>query len=144
MTDDRKEALAQLASRVEDMQAFLDMECLEGDDELGSVYDYGLEWSKDTTDHRNGTVTYVHVISTGGPHEEFQVTFGFNQGGASVDVDGVTFVSMPWFGREEITVEDTNVTDFYNQFFGDLVEEEMSKSFNDSQRNVYDYVYGDR
>lgn len=132
MTDNRQEAYAQLESRVADMAKYLELanedvdvhddEIYEHEDgELSPVSEYGLEWRKASTDHVNETVTYHHVLSTGGPHEQFNVTF---EGSKVVDV---WFVSLPWFGREEIGLvgnDRETAKDFYETFYGDLVEAE--------------------
>jgi hypothetical protein len=136
MSDDHQtEARELLARRVEDMTYFLSDAYAEtdheGDDEHGSHYDYGLSWEKEITNHREETVTYAHVLSTGGPHDEFRVTFDYKG-----SVESVTFVYLPWFDRVEIDVvpfagpmgfppvsySDT-VRDFYSTFYGDLVAE---------------------
>lgn len=118
----QREAEELLKSRLQDFTQFLAREAIgswredptTGDEELGDVEDYGLEWTKQSTDHRWGTVTYVHVLSTGGPHDEFQVTFDPDTGVPK----RILFVYLPWFGRVEIEVEDDEAFDFYEQFFG--------------------------
>jgi hypothetical protein len=104
---------------------------------LPQIYDYGLEWAKHTTNHREGTVTYVHVLSTGGPHDEFQVTFDPDSG----KVDDWKFVYLPWFDRVELgsnpyDLSDSyeegeklaeTVVDFYEQFYGELVQMEQDQ-----------------
>lgn len=125
-TDHETEAREQLASRAADMRAFLEMDdAHEGTDEMGSVYDYGLEWTAESRSYRDSTITYRHVVSTGGPHEELLVTFAESIG-EGVHVTGVTFVSLPWFDRVEIPVadDDERVWDFYGAFFADLVDVE--------------------
>ena len=73
-TSVQDEAERLFASRVADMRTFLargEAAYEDSDDdelELGSVYDYGLDWSRWLTDQRAGTTTYVHLLSTGGPH----------------------------------------------------------------------------
>jgi hypothetical protein len=132
-----QEARDQLASRIAEMDAYLRLGRLEvdvyDDDEMGkasnqelySLADYGLEWTKATTNHRDGTVTYVHVLSTGGPGDEFQVEFDENG-----NVRHWLFVYLPWGDRVEINCGDGNlnddgaVTDFYASFYGDIIDQE--------------------
>jgi hypothetical protein len=121
--DHKREAGDLLAGRLAEMRTFLafDGDPDDGPEELGPVYDYGLEWTKAVTDHIAETVTYRHVLSTGGPHEQFDVTFG--ERGV---VDAVTFVYLPWFGRVEIELSGDDAEtarEFYWTFFGDLVTE---------------------
>jgi len=129
--DNEREAREQLASRADDFRAYL--ACDDPDEgapeELGSIYDYGLEWSKHTTNHYDDTVTYRHVLSTGGPHEEFRVMFD-DRG----QVAHWTFVSLPWFGRVEIESHDRDaldvrdlVAEFYATNYGDLVTDQMAR-----------------
>lgn len=124
----REKAYEQMASRLGDMREYLDVandgrDVTDPDDtseELGPLDEYGLEWTKDVTNHRDQTVTYVHVLSTGGPHEEFQITFDPEKG----TVDDVLFVSKPWFGREEIRLvgsDDETAVSFYEAFFSEYV-----------------------
>jgi hypothetical protein len=132
MTDNEKhedEAREQLASRIATMREYLDL-AERGvdvyDDLPEDVYplnEWGLEWAKDTTNHRDGTVTYVHVLSTGGPHDEFQVTFDSDDG----RVTSWTFVYLPWFGRVELSYspdENGTVREFYETFYGEYVSME--------------------
>jgi hypothetical protein len=117
-----------LAGRIDEMRVFLAANPFD-DETFDEIANYGLEWTKAITDHRAGTVTYVHVLSTGGPHDEFQVTFDPDRG----TVDGVTFVYLPWFDRVEIDERDfpdrgadestgmATVRDFYATFYGELV-----------------------
>lgn len=128
-TEDMRAAREQLASRLTDMQAFLGMDdAAEGADELGSVFDYGLEWAKDSMSWARSTVTYRHVISTGGPHEQFDVTFGRNEHGYGLVIDSITFVSLPWFGRVEIPLSGDDLVTaeaFYESFFADDCDEDF-------------------
>jgi hypothetical protein len=119
------EARQLLASRVEEMSALLaatheetDADILDGYED---AYDYGLAWNKYLTNHIDETVTYIHLLSTGGPGDEFHVTFGPNG-----EVENVTYVYLPWFDRVEIDVDEwinSTVRDFYATFYADLVTE---------------------
>jgi hypothetical protein len=147
MSEDREtheqEAREQLASRIAEMHVYLsaaederdvwddDAMADRGNGDLYSLADYGLEWTKATTNHRDGTVTYVHVLSTGGPHDEFQVEFD-----GKGSVESVTFVYLPWGDRVEIdalnsydidpsspaTAGAGTVRDFYESFYGDIID----------------------
>ena len=121
-TDNRAEAERQLASRLAEMRTYNDFDGDpdDGPEELGPVYDWGLEWTKAITDHRNETVTYVHVLSTGGPHEEFRVTFA-----PSGAIEAVMFVSLPWFDRVEIELHGDDLdtaTAFYEANYAGLID----------------------
>lgn len=87
--------------------------------ELGPLSDYGLAWVKATTNHLDETVTYQHQLSTGGPGDEFEVTFDYRG-----NVESVVYVYLPWFDRVEIDMTgDETVTNFYATHFGDLIGE---------------------
>lgn len=122
-----EEAKAQLASRLEDLgrfnqlsedyepgaiqeTSFDDQAILET---VGEPEEYGLSWEVDSISPRWGTVTYAYVISTGGPHEEFQITVEGDE------VKRVTFVSLPWFDRVELELtpaEESIVRQFVDRF----------------------------
>lgn len=126
----QEEAERLLDSRLADMRTYLgaddpyaDEEPI-GDAELGSVYDYGLSWERDSYSYHNDTLTVRHVLSTGGPHDEFVVTF--DRDGS---VSAATFVYLPWFDRVEIDLYTQvgpeaceTVVDFYERFFGESLD----------------------
>lgn len=123
-TTEETEARDQLYSRLSDMTDFLGALSEDNPDaeteEQGPVYDYGLEWALDSRSYRDETLTYRHVISTGGPHEEFLVTFDIG----TEECTGVTFVSLPWFGRVDVELtgdDETTAKDFYTTFFAGSV-----------------------
>lgn len=153
--DHEQEARELLASRIADMRSYLSL-AGEGydvyddsevgqrtEDELYSIGDYGLEWSKHTTNHREGTVTYVHVLSTGGPHDEFQVTFDPDKG----QVMRWVYVYLPWFDRVELSSDDgwldngedvvETIAEFYDTFYGELVQMDAD-AFDSGDAGVYD------
>lgn len=127
------EAVELLGRRLADMRWFCSEEYdpESPDDEHGDVYDYGLEWSHELTNHRTGELTYRHVLSTGGPHDEFVVSFCEDASGTGrgYEVTAVTFVYLPWFDRVEIPLPSEAGTgllveaaqEFYSRFFADLV-----------------------
>lgn len=146
------EARRLLASRVEEMSALLaaaheeaDADILDGyEDAYDAAAHFGLAWTKYLTNHIDKTVTYIHLLSTGGPGDEFHVTFG-----PTGNVENVTYVYLPWFDRVEIDVCGVNATnvrtpddaeqalkakidewvngkvrDFYATFYADLVTDD--------------------
>lgn len=124
-----REARELLERRLEDFRYFCGDayatadETEEYDDEHGSVNDYGLSWEHEMTNHRTGEETYRHVLSTGGPHDEFQVTFEPVRHGYAVSA--ITYVYLPWFDRVKISGADYDMDDataFYNQHFAEMVE----------------------
>jgi len=121
------EARQLLASRMEEMSALLtathgetDADILDGyEDAYDAAAHFGLAWTKYLTNHIDKTVTYIHLLSTGGPGDEFHVTFGPNG-----DVKHVTYVYLPWFNRVEIATISETVRDFYATFYADLVADD--------------------
>lgn len=118
-----QEARQALTNRVATAKAYLEnyQDGLGDDDpEYGDIYDYGLDFAKVITDHRAGTVTYCHLLSTGGPQEEMLVTIDDDRPNREYRV---TFVYKPWFGNvtitdEQMSDEDQRVlVDFYGAFF---------------------------
>lgn len=88
------------------------------------AHEYGLAWDKYLTNHRDGTVTYVHCTSTGGPGDEFYVTYAL---GGLGRVDDVKYVYLPWFDRVEIEPSGDDLatlTEFYERFY--CVEDDES------------------
>lgn len=156
--DNVREAQAQLASRVDDMRAMLalargdynsdgardllddhgyDVSDIDAQDAAQDIVStYGLSWERDSASFRDETVTYVHVLGTGGPHEEFQVTFA-SDGRYGYSVESVVFVSLPWYDKVEIPLLDDShgsedavtVSDFYDTFYADLVHDDNVRLF---------------
>lgn len=95
-------------------------------DEIGNPYELGLDFSKYQTNHYEDTVTWCWLLSTGGPHEEFLLTFGEYD-----RLERASFVYKDWGTRDEITFEPHELAGeyigaplgaFVDRFLGAFVE----------------------
>ena len=110
---EREEAIRLMSSRIADFQNFNKLSDDWEDkptkadektlDELGRPDEYGLDLSRLSYNFRNESTTWVFLLSTGGPHDEFQV-----EADRYGTVEDVTFVYLPWFGRQELDVTGTD------------------------------------
>jgi hypothetical protein len=113
-----KEALQTLKSRIEDFKRFNKLspdwednptkEDQKTLDDLGSPYDYGLSLEKESYNYRSELVTWRYVLSTGGPHDEFEFQADKN---GSIERDSIKFVFLPWFDRIEKPLSDFSEED---------------------------------
>jgi hypothetical protein len=86
--------------------------------DIGHPYEMGLDFRKYQTNHYEETVTWSWLLSTGGPHEEFLLTFGEYD-----RLERASFVYMDWGTRDEIRFEPHELSgDYIGAPLGEFVD----------------------
>ena len=120
----RRRAFDNLTSVADDLRLFVTGEADE--DEYGTPEEYGLDWERQVRDYVAGTVTYGHLLMTGGPGAEVRVTFDVE----TCEVRSVAY-SYSW-GDELVTIPEQEMPhgaadalrNYYATYYADLVAED--------------------